>query len=935
MEGTMDRYWLLTWTTYGTWLPGDRRGFVSDVRDGPGPEVRHNIPGTPYDADDEQVRRRAMGNLVGEPVWLTSEQAAIVAEQFRQTAAYRGWSLLAVAVMANHVHLVVGVPGDPDPAKLLHDFKSYASRALKAQGHVPSGGRWWTESGSKRKLLDERAVEAAIAYVLRQQKPLVVWTPGERGVSTPCTTTVAGSADGQSRCTAQSVNTPRSPVLLLFLLLFGQPANAADPWHLSGWQGRAVLEIPKPVADAGVDTAAVRLLCQGLAKADGSDYRVLDAAGKPVPFQITFHDAARYSLISFQAANPRQKFFVYFGNPQAPAAKEQVIVNTAIGAGAPKGPWVPHQGLVLETWERPVEKDPKTGAVKHPQNVPEMIKLLADAKVKLGARYQRRISDGFNPFGSSDNYISIYRGWIDIPRTGTYQFCTASSKASFSFIDGAKLVHWPGRHTAERGSRGEVNNSVMLVKGPHYIEYYHETVPLEHMAFLGWRPSADEGPFSAIPESVIPAPHEAVVKAYESPKGALPRFEPVIADSVWPIERSEGQYTRIRFQTEKPSLPANATCQWDFGDGLGATGSEVEHVYLTMGTFAVSLMIKGPQGTQTLRWPLNVFEIEHVTDQFKEGSPKDYAGLVLKYDRSKLNADALKEMAYLLAETEQPAEAVAVGKEYLGRFGAKRPALEVSRVRRLLADCAIRLGEGGLKEAIANYQASLVAETPAPEKLDVLARLLHLVGIERRLPEEADKVLAQVEKTWKAGTDTAETRAAYRRALIAMGDVLLWNKKPADAVDFYRRAEALGAFIPSQVRKARIGAYPNGIRELIANGSHGAALDIVNRWDESFPTDKVNGQTFFWRAKLLALRGRHADAVRYFRLLIPRGGSKEKAMAEGTAFESEARWLLAESLEKTGKADEAKIELARLVKTGFKDPFRDKAVAKLKEGLKK
>lgn len=28
----MDRYWLLTWTTYGTCLPGDPRGFVGRVR---------------------------------------------------------------------------------------------------------------------------------------------------------------------------------------------------------------------------------------------------------------------------------------------------------------------------------------------------------------------------------------------------------------------------------------------------------------------------------------------------------------------------------------------------------------------------------------------------------------------------------------------------------------------------------------------------------------------------------------------------------------------------------------------------------------------------------------------------------------------------------------------------------------------------------------
>lgn len=174
----MDRYWLLTWTTYGTWLPGDARGFVSDVRDGPGPEVRHNTPGTPYDADDARVRQRALDHMVGQPVWLTAEQAQPLADQFRETAAFRKWQLLAIAIMANHIHLVVGVPGDPDPAKLLHDFKSYGTRALKARGYEPAGARWWTESGSRRKLPDERALRAAVKYVHQQERALYVWIAG-------------------------------------------------------------------------------------------------------------------------------------------------------------------------------------------------------------------------------------------------------------------------------------------------------------------------------------------------------------------------------------------------------------------------------------------------------------------------------------------------------------------------------------------------------------------------------------------------------------------------------------------------------------------------------------------------------------------------------------------------------------------------------------
>jgi hypothetical protein len=47
MKLELDRYWLITWCTYGSWLPSDPRGFVGPVRDGSGTQVIHNIPGTP------------------------------------------------------------------------------------------------------------------------------------------------------------------------------------------------------------------------------------------------------------------------------------------------------------------------------------------------------------------------------------------------------------------------------------------------------------------------------------------------------------------------------------------------------------------------------------------------------------------------------------------------------------------------------------------------------------------------------------------------------------------------------------------------------------------------------------------------------------------------------------------------------------------------
>src|SRR5262249_49590071 len=296
--------------------------------------------------------------------------------------------------------------------------------------------------------------------------------------------------------------------------------------------------------------------------------------------------------------------------------------------------------------------------------------------------------------------------------------------ASFSFIDGKELVHWPGRHTVDRGIRGEFNATVELTAGLHYIEYYHEEVTLQQMAYLGWRPSGDDGPFSPIPESIYTVPHEGSVSRYETPNGPVLTFEPVITDSVWPTERHEGQYTRCRFRAGSASaLPQGTTCRWDFGDGQAATGPEAEHVYLALGKYTVVLTAQTAQGTSTARWPLDVYEIEHVTDQFKEGRPKDYAKLAKSYDRNKLDAGSLKELAHLLAESEEPAEALEVGKLFLQRFSNSEPRT-VGRVRRLMADCALRLGKGALDEAVANYQASITKDTPTAEKLDVLARLI-------------------------------------------------------------------------------------------------------------------------------------------------------------------------------------------------------------------
>src|SRR5258707_9029958 len=177
------RAWLLSNTTYGTWLPGDPRGSVTSVRDQrsgdePTPfRFEHDIPGEPYEDELPGLRRSALVHMKGPPINLDLEKAELILPQFQETAGYRGWNLRAVAIMVNHYHIVVEVPDDPSPTKILADFKAYATRTLNRGYGVPPNETWWTEKGSKRKLKDDRALADAIKYVLyKQWKPLVVWS---------------------------------------------------------------------------------------------------------------------------------------------------------------------------------------------------------------------------------------------------------------------------------------------------------------------------------------------------------------------------------------------------------------------------------------------------------------------------------------------------------------------------------------------------------------------------------------------------------------------------------------------------------------------------------------------------------------------------------------------------------------------------------------
>ncbi len=80
---------------------------------------------------------------------------------------------------------MVEVPGDPQPGKVLGDFKAYGTRALNRKYGRPQSETWWSAEGSKRILRGDAAVAGAMNYVLKKQpKPLVVWSMTEDAPAT-------------------------------------------------------------------------------------------------------------------------------------------------------------------------------------------------------------------------------------------------------------------------------------------------------------------------------------------------------------------------------------------------------------------------------------------------------------------------------------------------------------------------------------------------------------------------------------------------------------------------------------------------------------------------------------------------------------------------------------------------------------------------------
>lgn len=148
---TFPKAYLITFTTYGTRMPGNAEGWI---------DRRRNQYGTPFPPAQPCLEMKLETDLRYPPYELDALRRPLVLAAIQEACAYRDWILEAAHVRTKHNHCVAGAQADPE--FVLNTLKSYASRKLNRAGLEPHGTKRWARHGSMKYLWSEADVESAI-----------------------------------------------------------------------------------------------------------------------------------------------------------------------------------------------------------------------------------------------------------------------------------------------------------------------------------------------------------------------------------------------------------------------------------------------------------------------------------------------------------------------------------------------------------------------------------------------------------------------------------------------------------------------------------------------------------------------------------------------------------------------------------------------------
>jgi hypothetical protein len=141
---------MATWTTYGSWLQGNKKGYVK------------NGAILPANAELEESNKALLKH---DEIKIPKNLRIVVKHAILKEAADIGQKVYAIAVRSNHVHIVVESIGERC-GHSVGRFKKAATKELRKYGY---SDKVWTKGFDKRYCYTDRELEQRIQYVQRHE----------------------------------------------------------------------------------------------------------------------------------------------------------------------------------------------------------------------------------------------------------------------------------------------------------------------------------------------------------------------------------------------------------------------------------------------------------------------------------------------------------------------------------------------------------------------------------------------------------------------------------------------------------------------------------------------------------------------------------------------------------------------------------------------
>jgi len=304
---------------------------------------------------------------------------------------------------------------------------------------------------------------------------------------------------------------------------------------------------------------------------------------------------------------------------------------------------------------------------------------------------------------------------------------------------------------------------------------------------------------------------------------------------------------------------AGGTFAWSFGDGQAFQGRTCEHVYLSDGLAKVALTAR--VGGLTLH-RTNTIYVTRPWDQVavnRLDPVADHARIVSGYDFDAADPRDIGHAIGLFERSDMTAALLRAGGALMKRD--KAPAAVLRDAVPVYAEALVESAGGSARAVPVLLKAAEMTGNPA-----VCAALTVRAGQIALSAGEPDKALGIFRGAIKKYAALVSA-SAVRDARIGIGDVHRLRGDYEDALKAYRSARPLQR---SGVEKeaVRRGDLARHVEAYVREGTYHDAEDFLDRWEQEFPVDKLEGHSTLLRVRVALARARFAFAAEQAEVLV-------------------------------------------------------------------